>query len=147
VSCPGFDDKVKVATEFRSLVRHAVQARPDLAQTLGVSRLHSVSDFFLQRTRQAFDSAVQGKERLESICDHCLWFRSIVSTDCALQTRKRLFEESCLRWPSFDSICDGFQRSRQFVIEGSLSRAYGVRQFKARKPGAVLPECNFRYEK
>jgi hypothetical protein len=29
-----------------------------------------------------------------------------------------------LQWPSFDSICDGFQRLRQFVIEGSLGRAY-----------------------
>jgi hypothetical protein len=70
---------------------------------------------------------VQGKERLESICGRWLWFRSLVSTDRAFQTRKRLFEESYLRWPPFDSICDGFQHSRQFVIEGSLSRAYSVR--------------------
>jgi len=33
------------------------------------------------------------------------------------------------------------------LIEGSLSRAYGVRQLKARKSGAVLPQCNFSYEK
>jgi hypothetical protein len=70
---------------------------------------------------------VQGKERLESICGRGLWFRSLVSTDRAFHTCKRLLEEFYLRWPSFDSICDGFQRSRQFVIEGSLSRAYGVR--------------------
>ena len=69
---------------------------------------------------------MQGKECLESICGRWLRFRALVSTDRTFQARKRLFEESCLRWPPFDSICDGFQRSRQFIIEGSLSRAYGA---------------------
>ena len=65
-----------------------------------------------------------GKERLESICGHWLPLQSLISTDRAFQARKRLFEEFYLRWPSLDSICDRFQDSRQFVIEGSLSRAY-----------------------
>jgi hypothetical protein len=69
---------------------------------------------------------VQIKERFESTRGHSLLFRALVSTDRTLQTRKRPFEESCLRWPSFDSICDGLQRSRQLVIEGSLSRADGL---------------------
>jgi len=70
---------------------------------------------------------VKGKERLESIRRrHWSRFRSLVSIDCAFQARKRRFEEPYLRWVPLDSICDGFQRSRQFVIEGSLSRAYSL---------------------
>src|ERR1700745_40720 len=121
VSGQGFDDRVEARTSC-ALCRRSVPVQA-FAQSLAVSRLHRVSDFFLQRTRYAVDSAVQGKERLESI--RRLWwrFRSLVSTDRAFQTRKRLFEESYLRWPSLDLIGEGFERSRQFIIESSLSRA------------------------
>jgi len=82
--------------------------------------------FFLQGSRYVFDSAMQGKKRLQA--NSCLLFRlvAIVSTDRVFQARKRLFSGFYLRGPSFDSICHGFQRSRQFVAEGSLSRVDGV---------------------
>jgi len=86
---------------------------------------------------------VQGKKRLESICRLWLRFRSLVSTDRAFQALQG-FSKSYRRWPSFDSILRWHPGFAPVRIEGSLSRAYGVRQLKARKSGAGTSTVQFQ---
>ena len=79
---------------------------------------------FLQGSRYVFDSAMQGKQRLES--NRCLLLRLvyIVSSDCPFERRKPLFSVLCARRRSFHPVRQLFQRSFQFFVKGSLCDAY-----------------------
>ena len=68
ISCQGLDDSVEGATDSELLPYGCGLPGQILAKSLAESRLHSVFDFLLQGSRYGFDSAVQGKERHESLC-------------------------------------------------------------------------------
>jgi len=145
VSCK--DLTIRSRSRLSSELLHAVRARADLRVISGGIADHTAFRFLSATNSLSFRFCGAVKRTLGLDLPSLVRFRSLVSTDRAFQTRKRLFEEFYLRWPSFDSICEASSVRASSSIEGSLSRARVCGNSNARKSGAVLPECNFSYDK
>jgi len=117
-------------------------------KSLAVSRITRRFRFPVATNSLRFDSAVQGKETLGiDLPSLFAGFRSLVSTDPRVPGAQAILR----RLPTGDgrpSIRSAMasRGSRQFVIEAREPRLRCAAT-QARKSGAVLPQCNFSYEK